>query len=116
MLQFNLARDTVHQKQWLAAIEELEADGLETAVAPSALFDEENQEHNHTIWHLSDGADGAKGGWAADGLDYLAEPEALGGPATAPAPDPALFGTYSPLKDAAGTVKGKVKEVKNKLT
>jgi Mn-containing catalase len=63
MLQFNLARDTVHQKQWLAAIEELEADGLETPIAPSALFDVEDQTHNNTIWHLSDGPDGATGGW-----------------------------------------------------
>jgi Mn-containing catalase len=61
MLKFNLARDTVHQKQWLAAIEERKADGLEEDIAPSALFDEENQDHNKTIWHLSDGPDGAKG-------------------------------------------------------
>ena len=55
MLKFNLARDTVHQNMWLAAIEELQEDGLEGPVAPSALFDEENQEHAGTIWHLSDG-------------------------------------------------------------
>jgi Mn-containing catalase len=29
MLKFNLARDTLHQNQWLAAIEPLKADGLE---------------------------------------------------------------------------------------
>ena len=28
MLKFNLARDTMHQNQWLAALEELENDGL----------------------------------------------------------------------------------------
>jgi Mn-containing catalase len=102
MLQFNLARDTVHQKQWLAAIEELKADGLEDDIAPSALFDEEDQTHNHTIWHLSDGPDGAKGtSWTAGaGIEYLMDPEPLGGPGTAPAPDPALFGTYAPLQDA----------------
>ncbi len=95
MLKFNLARDTVHQKQWLAAIEELQADGLEGDIAPSALFDEEDQTHNKTIWHLSDGPDGAKGtSWTTDaGLEYLMDPEPLGGPGTAPAPDPALFGT-----------------------
>jgi Mn-containing catalase len=95
MLRFNLARDTVHQKQWLAAIEELEADGLEGPIAPSALFEEEDQTHNRTIWHLSDGPDGAKGtSWTTD-LDYLMDPEPLGGPGTAPKPDPALYGTYA---------------------
>lgn len=118
MLQFNLARDTVHQKQWLAAIEELKADGLESDIAPTALFDEENQDHNNTVWHLSDGPDGSKGGWSfgEDGLEYLMEPEPLGGPGTAPKPDPALYGTYAPLQDAVGTVKGKVKDAKKKAT
>ena len=41
MLKFNLARDTLHQNLWLKAIEELQADGLETTVAPNAQFDEE---------------------------------------------------------------------------
>lgn len=118
MLQFNLARDTVHQKQWLAAIEELEADGLETPIAPSALFDVEDQTHNNTIWHLSDGPDGATGGWSTgeSRIDYLMEPEALGGPGTAPKPDPALYGTYSATQNAVGAVKGKAKQAKKKLT
>jgi Mn-containing catalase len=103
-LQFNLARDTVHQKQWLKAIEELESDGLEAPIVPDALFDEENQDHNHTIWQLSDGAEGRKGGWTKgdDPLEYLQEPEPLGGPASAPAPDPSLFATYSVTKDLKG--------------
>ncbi|ASO21661.1 Mn-containing catalase [Actinoalloteichus hoggarensis] len=118
MLQFNLARDTVHQKQWLAAIEELEEDGLETPIAPSALFDEEDQVHNNTVWRLSDGHDGSKGGWSSgpDGIEYLKDPRPLGGPGTAPKPDPALYGTYEPVRDAMGTMKGKAKEVKNRLT
>jgi Mn-containing catalase len=118
MLQFNLARDTVHQKQWLAAIEELEADGLEDPIVPSALFEEEDQEHNHTIWHLSDGPDGNKGGWSTNGgvLDYLMDPKPLGGPGTAPKPDPKLYSTYSAPQDAVGTAKGKAKQAKNKLT
>ncbi|UKD58693.1 manganese catalase family protein [Amycolatopsis sp. FU40] len=116
MLQFNLARDTVHQKQWLAAIEELKADGLESDIAPTALFDEENQDHNNTVWHLSDGPDGAKAGWSfgGEGIEYLADPQPLGGPGTAPKPDPALYGTYSPTQNAVGSLKGKAKEVKNK--
>jgi Mn-containing catalase len=118
MLQFNLARDTVHQKQWLKAIEELEADGLETPIVPNAFFDEEDQVHNRTIWGLSDGTDGPKGGWTEgdDPLEYLLDPEPLGGPGTAPAPDPALFGTYSTVQDVKGTVKAKVQAAKKSAT
>ncbi|MBE8528612.1 manganese catalase family protein, partial [Amycolatopsis sp. H6(2020)] len=45
----------------------------------TARLDEEDQTHNHTIWHLSDGPDGAKGtSWTTDaGLDYLMDPEPL---------------------------------------
>src|SRR3712207_9249803 len=35
MFSFLLARDTMHQNQWLAAIEELEKDGLEETPVPS---------------------------------------------------------------------------------
>jgi Mn-containing catalase len=118
MLQFNLARDTVHQKQWLKAIEELEADGLETPIVPNAFFDEEDQDHNHTIWGLSDGTDGPKGGWSSgeDPLEYLLDPEPLGGPGSAPPPDPALFGTYSTVQDLKGTVKAKVQATAKNAT
>src|SRR5690242_17619787 len=91
MLKFNLARDTVHQKQWLAAIEELQEDGLEGPVVPSALFDEEYVEHAGTIWHLSDGKKGAEGRWASgpapDGIhefEYVKNPKPLGAKASAP--------------------------------
>ena len=101
MLKFNLARDTLHQNLWLKAIEELQADGLETTVAPNALFDEEYAEHATSVWHLSDGTAGTEGGWAS-GLQpggthefgYLLSPEPLGGPGSVPAPDPKLYATY----------------------
>ncbi|MEU3628940.1 catalase, partial [Amycolatopsis coloradensis] len=48
--------------------------------------------------------------------EYLTDPQPLGGPGTAPKPDPALYGTYSPVQDAVGTVKGKAKSVKNKAS
>src|SRR5690606_20826039 len=102
MLKFNLARDTVHQNLWLAAIEELKEDGLEGAIAPNALFDEENQEHADTIWGLSAGSTAAQGGWmrrtAPDGqrrLRYLEDPEPLGGPASVPPPRDSLYGTFA---------------------
>jgi Mn-containing catalase len=100
MLKFNLARDTVHQNMWLAAIEELQEDGLEGPVVPSALFDEEHREHAGTIWHLSDGPAGVEGRWASgptpDGMhefEYLMKPEPLGDKASAPKPDPLLYAT-----------------------
>ncbi|MCG8916419.1 manganese catalase family protein [Actinokineospora sp. PR83] len=100
MLRFNLARDTAHQNMWLAAIEELQEDGLEGPITPSALFDEENQEHAGTIWHLSDGTHGAEGRWASgpapDGVhefSYLQEAPPLGDKASAPKPDPLLYAT-----------------------
>ncbi|GLY51433.1 manganese catalase family protein [Lentzea sp. NBRC 102530] len=100
MLRFNLARDTPHQNMWLAAIEELQEDGLEGPISPSALFDEEHAEHAGTIWHNSDGALGAEGGWASgtapDGVhefSYVMNPEPLGGHASAPKPDPLLYAT-----------------------
>ncbi|WP_046469692.1 manganese catalase family protein [Allosalinactinospora lopnorensis] len=93
MLQFNLARDTVHQNQWLAAIEQLQEDGLEDPVVPSALFDEENQEHARTMWHLSDGTESENGPWAhgqaPDGrhdFEFLPDPRPEGAPASAPPP------------------------------
>jgi Mn-containing catalase len=101
MLKFNLVRDTLHQNLWLQAIEELQADGLETTVAPNARFREEYAERATSIRHLSDGTHGQDGGWASgaqpDGqheFGYLTKPEPLGDEASVPAPDPALYATY----------------------
>jgi Mn-containing catalase len=129
MLQFNLARDTLHQNIWLKAIEELQADGLEPSpVAPNALFDEEHAEHATSTWHLSDGPAGALGGWASgpqpDGqheFGYLMDPEPLGDAASAPPPDPKLYATYDgsmgePKDPALGTEAGPMGKLKSKLT
>jgi Mn-containing catalase len=128
MLKFNLARDTLHQNLWLKAIEELQADGLETTVAPNALFDEEYAEHATSVWHLSDGTAGHEGSWAAgpqpDGMHefgYLLDPEPLGGPGSAPAPDPKLYATYDgkqgePSGPALGTETGLAGMFKDALT
>jgi Mn-containing catalase len=128
MLKFNLARDTLHQNLWLKAIEELQADGLETTVAPNALFDEEYAEHATSVWHLSDGSAGQTGGWAAgpqpDGMHefgYLMDPEPLGEPASPPPPDPALYATYDgsmgkPKGPVMGTETGPIGKIKDALT
>ncbi|SDR04437.1 manganese catalase family protein [Actinopolyspora saharensis] len=119
MLKFNLARDTMHQLQWLSAIEQLQEDGLEGTIAPNALLDEENQQHNSTLWGLSDGTTADQGKWASgtapDGqheFSYLDQPDPLGDLASAPPPDPYLYATSettAPNTEDRGIV-GKVKD------
>ncbi|MFH8798105.1 manganese catalase family protein [Streptomyces sp. NPDC017936] len=128
MLKFNLARDSVHQQQWLAAIEELEADGLEpTRIAPNALFDEEESGDAYAIWHLSDGTAGATGRWVGapmpggEQVTYLEDPVAQGGIASTPPPDPKLYATYdggqgTPTSSAPGSKSGPMDKLKDKLT
>jgi Mn-containing catalase len=104
MFKFNLARDTFHQNQWLAAIEQLKEDGLVATEVQDSLADEENQEHNHTFWSFSeDGSRANEGRWASgptvDGraeIEYIAEPLPIGGDTNeqlVPA-DPKLYSTY----------------------
>ncbi|MFC8045517.1 manganese catalase family protein [Nocardia sp. NPDC057353] len=127
MLRFNLARDTYHQNMWLAAIEELKADGVEEVVTPAALQDEEYTEHAETLWHLSDGTASDQGRWAfgtaPDGKHtnrFLADPQPLGEKGSAPAPDPLLYATYDgsmgkPRSTALGTEGGLVGKIKDTL-
>lgn len=127
MLKFNLTRDTYHQNMWLAAIEELQADGLEGVVAPNDLFDEEFEEHASTLWHLSDGADAGKGRWAHGPLPdgrhtgkFLADPQPLGDLQSGPPPDPKLYCTYDgamgePRTPAFGTEKGVMGKLKDAI-
>ncbi|MEU3289246.1 manganese catalase family protein [Streptomyces longwoodensis] len=125
MLEFNLARDTVHQNQWLAAIEQLREDGLEGVVVPGGLEDEERRQHAQELWHLSDGTESGAGLWtsgpAPDGeheLTVLTSSQPLGDKATVPPPDPKLYATYDgsrgkPKGPVLGTetgVKGKIKD------
>jgi len=100
-LSFLIARDTMHQNQWLAAIEELEADRLERTPVPSAFPRElEKEAHSYQFWNHSEGRESAAGRWAhgtsPDGkgtFEYVASPEPLSGaPQLAPG-DPRLFST-----------------------
>ena len=86
MLEFMIARDTMHQNQWLAAIEELQKDGLEEVIAPSN-FDRsrENQTASYQYWDLSEGNESQQGAWAQgtapDGkgqFEYIEHPEPQG--------------------------------------
>lgn len=86
MLSFLIARDTMHQNQWLAAIEELKKDGLAETPAPNEFPQElEKSEFAYQFWNLSDGDESRKGRWASgpsmDGkgeFEYLEHPEPVG--------------------------------------
>jgi Mn-containing catalase len=85
MLAFLIARDTMHQNQWLAAIAELEADGLEDTPVPSNFpQSREVQQVAYQFWNCSGGTESSEGRWASgtapDGkgtFEYLAEPKPL---------------------------------------
>jgi Mn-containing catalase len=86
MLSFLIARDTMHQNQWLAAIEELKADGLEETPVP-ALFPQSLEVNDVAYRYLnfSEGEESAEGRWAGgpsmDGkgeIEYVASPQAMG--------------------------------------
>lgn len=115
LLSFLLARDTMHQNMWLAAIEELEADGLEHTPVPSSFpQSQELQQVSYQFMNFSVGEESSAGRWAKgpsmDGkgeFEYVANPVAMGSiPQLAPA-DPRLHGTSMP---------NLVEKVVNKLT
>jgi Mn-containing catalase len=102
MLSFNLARDYMHQNQWAAAIEELQADGLEDFLVPGTFpLDRVMMEQAHVFWNCSAGTESGQGRWAQgpapDGLgefQYFADPRPLTPDmGLAPQPNPLLHGT-----------------------
>jgi Mn-containing catalase len=101
MLSFLIARDTMHQNQWIAAIAELEASGLERTPCPSAFpRDRELSSVAYQFLNCSGDASSAAGPWAQgatpDGqgtFSYVAAPEPMGdAPALGPV-DPRGYGT-----------------------
>jgi Mn-containing catalase len=85
MLSFLIARDTMHQNQWLAAIEELEEDGLEHTPVPSNFPRErELTQVAYQYMNFSEGTESSAGRWAKgpslDGrgeLEYVSSPRPL---------------------------------------
>ncbi|RJK92758.1 manganese catalase family protein [Vallicoccus soli] len=118
LLKFLITRDHMHQMQWLRAIEELQADGLDGVPVPEA-FDLENEidEFAALYVHASDGDKATEGRWAQgqsfDGRHQVTvqeTPEAYGSRPTLPPGDPRLYST--PPMDA----KGMIQTIKEKLT
>lgn len=100
-LSYMIARDTMHQNQWLAAIEDLKDSGLEDFPIPSSFPQEqEKQGASYEYWDLSEGNESAEGRWAKgpsmDGkgeFKYLENPQPQGPELEPPQPDPRLHGT-----------------------
>jgi Mn-containing catalase len=100
-LSFMIARDTMHQNQWLAAIEDLKLEGLEDTPVPSSFpLDLEKREFAYQFWNHSEGTESAEGRWAKgasmDGkgeFEYVANPQPLGPEPNPPQSDPRLHGT-----------------------
>ncbi|MEV7972616.1 manganese catalase family protein [Cellulomonas sp. NPDC089187] len=115
MLAFLLARDTMHQNQWIAAARELQEEGLEGLPTPSNFpLAKEHREVSYQYINFSDGTQAEQGSWASgptpDGkgeFSYVPEPPA-GVPAPPPTtPDARLYGTTAtpnPIEKVAGTV------------
>lgn len=84
MLSFLIARDTMHQNQWMAAIEELEQ--TQKAIVPSTFPQElEKQEVSYSFMNFSQGEESAQGRWASgqsmdklSNFEYVTNPEAMG--------------------------------------
>jgi Mn-containing catalase len=101
LLAFLLARDTMHQNQWLAASAELMEEGVEALPVPSNFpLAKEERDVAYQYINFSDGAAAAEGRWASgptpDGhgeFSYVPEPEP-GVPMPPPThPDARFYGT-----------------------
>ena len=131
-LNFNLARDTYHQQQWLLGIEQLIADGFTDGIEDSN-GEFEDTTHDHTFWSLSPDSRADEGLWATGStkkgqqIEFLRQPDPIGGDeGLLPPPDPKLFATYDgsqgvgrsgqPGGGAAKAAEGVVNKVKDALS
>jgi Mn-containing catalase len=101
MLQFNLARDTYHQQQWLLGIEQLIADGLVDSGIEQSHADEEKGDQARTFYSFDPESTAGEGRWAqgttllGDEIVYVPDAQPLtDDKPLGPAPDPKLFATY----------------------
>lgn len=119
LLAFLLARDTMHQNQWIAAAQELRDEGYEELPVPSNFPQKkEHTEVSYQYINFSDGEQAGDGSWASgptpDGngeFTYVAEPE-RGDPMPPPTvPDARWYGTTAKSNTAekiAGAVQDKL--------
>ncbi len=103
MLSFLIARDTMHQNQWIAAIADLEASGLEETPCPSRFPQErEKQEVSYQFLSCSRDGESRHGAWAdgrsPDGkgtIQYIDQPQPHGDAPQLASGDPEIWGTPS---------------------
>jgi Mn-containing catalase len=93
LLSFLLARDTMHQNQWIAAAAELRAEGAEDLPVPSNFpLHKEQRDVAYEYINFSDGAAAAEGTWASgptpDGKGEFSYVEAPGTTTPVPMPPP----------------------------
>ena len=101
MLSFLIARDTMHQNQWLAAIAELEAEGFDETPVPNSFPQSlEMQKVSYQFWNCSSGTESKEGRWASgaapDGrgkFEYVENPKPLGPEPELGVVDPRTWGT-----------------------
>ena len=106
MLHFMIARDTMHQQQWMAAIENIISDGLDGVVVPQSFpVEKEMGEVSGQLWNHSEGTEASEGRWASgpryDGrgdFSFVENPKPLG--------DEPMLNPIAP--NVHGTAKGPV--------
>jgi Mn-containing catalase len=119
MLSFLLARDTMHQNQWIAAAQELREEGLEELPVPSNFpLHKEKREVAYQYLNFSDGQAASQGSWASGPTpDGKGEFTYADGPTSSvPMPPPThpdsrFFGTTelpNLMEKAAGAVQDKL--------
>jgi Mn-containing catalase len=121
LLSFLLARDTMHQNQWIAAAAELREEGAEDLPVPSNFpLGKEDRDVAYQYINFSDGAAAAEGSWAGgptpDGkgeFTYLVAPEATVPMPPPTHPDSRFYGTTE-LPNAVEKVAGAVQDKLNK--
>ncbi|GGC00106.1 manganese catalase family protein [Cellulomonas carbonis] len=119
LLKFLLARDTMHQNQWIAAARELQEEGMEKLPVPSSFPQrKEHTEVSYQYINFSDGDRAGDGSWASgrtpDGNGEFTYVEAPGTAPTSPMPPPTrpdsrFFGTTD-LPNAVEKVAGEVQD------
>jgi Mn-containing catalase len=121
LLSFLLARDTMHQNQWIRAAQELRDEGQEELPVPSNFpISKEDRDASYEYINFSDGAAAAEGSWTSgptpDGhgqFSYRAEPN-KGVPMPHPTqPDGRLYGTTAKpnlIEKTLGAVKDAVEK------
>jgi Mn-containing catalase len=119
MLSFLLARDTMHQNQWITAARQLQEEGLEKLPVPSN-FPQRKEETSvsYSYLNFSDGAQASEGAWASgptpDGNGQFSYGEAPapgeGVPMPPPTrPDARFYGTTD-LPNAVEKIAGAVQD------